>query len=201
MVIIREYCDSDEPGWVRCRLIPFLDCSYYDDVRRNKEQYNNPSICLVAEENGQIVGIIDVEYENSIGDVCYLKGDLGATIWHLGVLPENRQNYVATKLWEAAKNALLKKGIKRFEVWTQDDSAANKWYEKQGFLFKESYLNAFIQGTPADDVIKEYINIDGAGEIYGIRTLNFEAPIERKSELQKSCYRLHEVKLFELRIG
>lgn len=197
-MIIRDYKEEDETGWVRCRVISFLDCSYYDDIKKEKETYENPSICLVAEENGIIVGIIDAEYERAIGEVCYLKGDLGATIWHLGVLPEYRSEGVATKLFEAMKDRLIKKGIKRIEVWTQDDIAANKWYEKQGFQQKEAYLNAYVRGTCKDELIKKYINLDNIGDIYGIRNFNFEAPIERKEELLQLCYRLHEVKVYEL---
>ena len=69
---------------------------------------------------------------------------MGAVIWHLGVLPEYRFKGIATKLWNMAKQMLIDKGIKRCEVWTQDDIPANKWYAKQGFIFKEAYLNAFI---------------------------------------------------------
>ena len=164
-----------------------------------KEIYKNPSICLVAEENHEVIGLIDVEYEQNIGDVCCFKGELGATIWHLGVLPEYRSQGVATKLWNMAKAMLLHKSIKRFEVWTQDDIAANIWYQKQGFKIKDAYLNAFIKGTKKDEIIKKFINLDNAGTIYGIRCFNFEAPIERKEELQQICYRLHEVRGYELK--
>lgn len=197
---IREYRKTDEPGWVRCRLISFLDSSYFDDIRHEKELYDHLSVSLVAEENEQIVGIIDVEYEETIGEVCYLKGSLGATIWHLGVLPEYRNKNVATSLWEAAKAVIVGKGVERIEVWTQDDIAANRWYEKQGFTLRESYLNAFIRGGKDNEVIRKYINFDQAGDVLGIRCLNFEAPIERKQELEEICYRLHEVRVYELNI-
>lgn len=188
-MIIRDYEDKDEAGWVRCRLLSFLDCSYFDDVRKTKETYEHPAICLVAEHNKQIVGLIDLEYEEN--DVR------GATIWHLGVLPEYRGQGIAAKLWNTAKQILLKKGIRHFEVWTQDDIGSNKWYERQGFSLKEAYLNAFLRGIPQDERIKKYINLENLGDIYGIRCFNFEAPIERKAELSQFCYRLHEVRLYE----
>lgn len=198
--IIRAYQDSDELGWVRCRLLSFLDSSYRDDVRDSKETYEHPSICFVAEDAGQIAGLIDIEYETVPGEVCYRKGTLGATIWHLGVMPEYRRQHVATQLWQRAKEALIEKGIARFEVWTQDDVSANRWYEAQGFLLKESYLNAFLKGGPKDAHIQKYIRLDEIGEIYGVRCFNFEAPLERKAELQEICYRLHEVRLYELQL-
>ena len=197
-MIIREYRNNDEKGWVRCRLLSFLDCSYYDDVRQEKELYEHPSICLIAEDNGITVGLIDVEYEEFEGDVCYFDGGLGAVIWHIGIIPEYRRQGIATELWNTAKVALLNKGITRVEVWTQDDEAANEWYKRNGFEYKEAYLNAFIKGTSKDDIIREYIRLDIADEIFGIRCLNFEAPLDRKDELEKICYRLHEVRVYEL---
>ncbi|MCL2500951.1 MAG: GNAT family N-acetyltransferase [Defluviitaleaceae bacterium] len=195
---IREYTDADEKGWVQCRLLSFLDSSYFDDVKRDKEKYENPSVCYVAEENEMIVGFIDIEFETVAGDVCYFKDGLGAVIWHLGVLPKYRRKGIAMKLWNVAKSILIEKGITHFEVWTQDDNASTAWYENQGFVFKEAYLNAFIQGSTQDDVIKQYINMDNAGEIWGIKNFNFEAPLERKKELEQVCHRLHEVRLYIL---
>ena len=53
---IREYANADEKGWLACRVVSFLDCSYFNDVKTEKETYLQPSICLVAEENGKIIG-------------------------------------------------------------------------------------------------------------------------------------------------
>ena len=196
-IVIRQYKSEDEAQWVRSRLLAFLDSSYFDDIRKTKEIYEHPSLCLVAEEKGQIIGFMDVEYEGKKGDVCYLDGELGAVIWHLGVLPEYRRQGIAAKLWAAAREAISSYGIERVEVWTQDDAASNGWYESQGFLFKEAYLNAFLRGTTEDDTVKKYLQPDHLGDIYGIRCFNFEAPMERKDELSKICYRLHEVRLYE----
>lgn len=199
MIIIRNYTREDETAWLRCRLASFLDCSYCDDVERKRPEYQNPSLCLVADDNRKIVGFLDVEYECTPGDVCYLEGGLGAVIWNLGVLPEYRKQSLASKMWESAKSALVQRGIVRFEVWTQDDKPANTWYQKQGFELKGAYLNAFVRGTAKDEIIRRFVNLNCIGNIMGIRCLNFEAPIERKAELQKICYRLHEVRVYELR--
>ncbi|HEY8364376.1 MAG TPA: GNAT family N-acetyltransferase, partial [Haloplasmataceae bacterium] len=113
-MIIRDYNPKDELAWLRCRLMAFLDCSYFDDVKRKKDVYENPSINLVAEKDSQIVGFIDIEYQP----------EKSATIWDLGVLPEYRCLSIATKLFNEAKARLLKLGVKRIEVWTQDDIEA-----------------------------------------------------------------------------
>ena len=55
-MVIREYTKNDELEWLRCRVLSFLDCSYYNDVLTHREIYENDSICLVAEEDGNIIG-------------------------------------------------------------------------------------------------------------------------------------------------
>ena len=195
---IRKYKDTDKNSWIRCRVISFMDSSYYDDVQNFREKYENPSVKLVAIDNNNVVGFLDVEYENEPGDVCYFKGQKGGVIWHLGVLPEYRNQKIATMLWNKAKEMLINESVKRIEVWTQDDKPATKWYVKQGFQMKEAYLNAFVRGNEKTPIIQKYINFNSIGEIYGIRSLNFEAPIERKSELEKVCYRLYEVRVYEV---
>ena len=197
MINIRDYVDADESDWVRCRLISFLDSSYYDDVKTAKETYEHPSLCLVAEVDNAIVGFIDIEYEKNVGDVCYLNGKLGAVMWNLGVLPEYRQQGIASMMLECAKEKLQELGIKRIEAWTQDDKLSTRWYEKQDFKLKEAYINAYVEGSLNDGIIKKYFNIENLGNVLGLRCLNFEAPIEHRAELEKFCYRLHEVRLYE----
>lgn len=200
-MVIREYRDEDERGWIYCRLISFLETSYFDDVKRKKELYENSSLSIVAEKDGNIIGILDIEYERKKGELCYLKGELGGVIWNLAVLPQYRNISVANKMLNYAKSRLIKLGITRFEAWTQEDEEANNWYEKQGFVRRVEYLNAFIKGNSSDDIIKDFINLKNCGEIFGVRSFNFEAPIERKKELKEVCYRLHEVRLYELELS
>ena len=52
MIEIRAYEEKDENQWLRCRVVSFLDCSYYNDVLQEKEKYKNDTVSLVAEENG-----------------------------------------------------------------------------------------------------------------------------------------------------
>ena len=78
--------------------------------------------------------------------------------------------------------------------------AATQWYLKQGFLFREAYLNAYLKGNANNSILQSFISFENIGEVYGIRNFNFEAPIERKEELEKICYRLHEVRVYEMNI-
>jgi hypothetical protein len=69
-MFVRPYQTEDEIGWVRCRVLSFLDTAYYDNVLQVKETYNNPAIELIAIEGDQVVGLLDIEYEVEEGTVC-----------------------------------------------------------------------------------------------------------------------------------
>ena len=40
-MIIRNYTDKDEQGWLRCRVLSFLNTAYFDNVLNKKEIYEN----------------------------------------------------------------------------------------------------------------------------------------------------------------
>ena len=129
-----------------------MGCSYYNDVLTRREQYENDSICLVAEEAGKIIGLIDIEIEPEAGSLCVAGRESGAVIWHLAVLPEYRWNHVAVSLWEEAEKQLSRKGIRYCEVWTQEDEASNCWYLSQGFhnIQDRNWLRCYARPSQAD---------------------------------------------------
>lgn len=191
---IREYTDSDELGWVRCRVLSFLDSSYYNDVLTRREKYENDAICLVAEEDGKIVGLMDVEIEKEQGDLCVAGNRPGAVIWHLAVLPEYRRRKVAALLWEEAQRQLASKEIKWCEVWTQEDEPANCWYISQGFhnLNERNWLRCYASPSKAD----WFLNRENVGKIYGVEEMVFEVAASRRDEIAAYCYRIDEVRLY-----
>ena len=99
---IRPYRAGDERGWVVCRVLSFLDSAFHDDVRQSKERYEHDAIELVAELDGEIVGLIDVECESEPGTVCESRPGLGAMIWHLAVHPDHQRRGIATDLLREA---------------------------------------------------------------------------------------------------
>lgn len=108
---IREYSKSDEKEWLKCRLLSFYDCSYCDNIIHKKDEYAEKDINLVAVDNNEIIGFLDVE-------ICNNSTDIKGIIWDLGV-----------------------------------------------------------------------------------RSVNFEVSLDRKDELKKKFYRVHEVRLYELKLG
>src|SRR5690625_7441727 len=99
---IRFYRKEDERGWVRCRVLSFLDTAYFDNVLKEKEQYENPSLEFVAVEEGQIVGLLDIEYEVEEQTVCSRGTGCGGMIWDMAVHAESRRQGIATQLLQEA---------------------------------------------------------------------------------------------------
>jgi len=121
-----------------------LDTAFYDDVRRSKEHYEHPAIELVAQRNGEIVGLIDVECEEQPGTVCEERPGLGGMIWHLAVHPDHQRRGVATALLRETERRARPHGLGRLEAWTRDDPGSRAWYESSGFELVQSYLNVYI---------------------------------------------------------
>jgi len=191
-VKVREYKDTDGFQWVRCRVLSFLDSAYFDNVLREKENYENPSIELVAEIDNKIIGLIDIEYETEKGKVCYNTNELGGVIWHLAVLPEYRKLGVATLLLSEAIDRLKGKGIKKLEAWTRDDKWVNDWYKHRGFNWKESYLHVYAEDNECDKITQSKIN-----ELFICSSFAHYIG-EDKENIKKSFKRVHECNLYEL---
>jgi len=191
---IRKYSKKDEQGWLRCRVVSFLDSAYFDNVIQKKEIYENPVIELIAEINNQLVGLIDVEYENKIGNVGYKQDELTAVIWHLAVLPEFRKQGIATKLLRKASSFLKQNNIKILQAWTRDDKFVLDWYKNRGFKKKESYYHVFTSGNECDKIAESKIK-----NLYICNT--FCHYLGNNSEKIKNEFeRIHECSLFEKEI-
>ena len=193
-MIIRNYVPSDERKWLNCRAISFLSSSYYNDVLTKKENYENETVSLVAEEDNKIDGLIEIEIEQSVGNLCVAGNQRGAVIWHLAVLPEYRRKKLASLLWSEAQKSLISKGVLYCEVWTQEDIPANSWYLSKGFanIERHNWLRCYARSSRID----WFLNKENVGNIYGVEEMIFEAPTQRRDELLKYCYRIDEVRLY-----
>lgn len=59
---------------------------------------------LVAIENNQVVGLIDIECEIQTGTICSKKKNLGGMVWHIAVHPDFRRTGIAYQLLCEAEN-------------------------------------------------------------------------------------------------
>lgn len=192
---IREYSPDDESGWVRCRVLSFLDTAYFDNVLKEKEKYNNPSIELVAVEGEQIVGILDIEYEIKEGTVCSRGTGLGGMIWHIAVHPDFRRKGIGTLLLKKAEQLSKEMKLNRLEAWTRDDDWVNNWYEKSGFLQVDSYLHVFLEGG---EELKGHIKSE-VSDLYPVHTFAHYVGVE-KEVIKGKFSRVHECICFEKKL-
>ena len=153
-LIIRPYNSSDEENWLKCRLVSFHDSAYYDDVYTKKPTFDNPSLELVAEINGKIVGIIDLEKDNKDGSVCYCKTGLGAMVWTIAVLPDYRRLGIASQLILKSVDWAKSKEIDFIEAWTRDDKWVLDWYESLDFNRFHSYWHIYFKGDNAKSLFE-----------------------------------------------
>ena len=191
-MVIRNYSDLDEKAWLYCRVVSFLDCSYFNDVKTSKDIYEHLSISLVAEEDNRIIGFIDVEIDSD--DLTCSNGERGAVIWHLGVLPEYRNQKIAKQLWLQAKEQLIQLGIHYCEVWTQQDIPANQFYVGNGFALnnEQTWLRCYLAGEACMKLMKEE-SLDG---IYGAEEMIIDIPRGEREKWVDKCYRVDEVRLY-----
>jgi ribosomal protein S18 acetylase RimI-like enzyme len=197
---IRPYEHGDEPGWVRCRVLSFLDSAYFDDVAREKTRYTNPAIELVAESaavgsaRGLIAGFIDVECEKTAGSVCSARPGLAGMIWNLGVHPDHRGRGLASGLLRHAIGLAIEKGIERLEVWTRDDPGVLAWYESKGFKLINTYLHVYLGYDEAGQVLDS--------DMPGLRPVkvfcHFSKDPARFEEIRQRFERVHDCNLLEL---
>lgn len=193
-MVIRDYSESDEKEWLYCRVVSFLDCSYYNDVKTRKETYEHPSICLVAEAYNRVVGFIDVEIDSD--DLTCNMGERGAVIWHLGVLPEYRKMNVAKQLWLSVKKRLLQLDIHYCEAWTQQDVPANQFYIRNGFVMDEAqtWLRCYVAGEECMRLLKE----DSLNDMYGPEEIIIDVPNTQRDKWIDKSYRMDEVRLYKI---
>ena len=153
-LIIRSYNSSDEEGWLKCRLVSFHDSAYYDDVYTQKPIFDNPSLELVAEIDGKIIGVLDLEKDNKDGSICYCKSGLGAMVWTIAVLPDYRRFGIASQLILKVVDWAKSKDIDFIEAWTRDDKWVLDWYESVGFYRFHSYWHIYFKGDNAKSLFE-----------------------------------------------
>lgn len=191
---IREYCVEDEREWVECRLLSFLDSTYYKDVKKEKEKYPNHSLEYLAIEDGKVVGFIDVELNSD--DLTQNKEN-GAIIWNLGVLPSYRGKGIANSLWEKVKEELKRKSFSYCELWTQDDKPANDFYRKVGFVQKSEFT--YLRCRPKE--VRQTIRLsDDEMKDYFVEDMLFQASYLEKEKLEKICKDIVEVRLYAINL-
>lgn len=154
LLIIRPFRRQDEVAWLRCRMGAFLDSAYWDDLQRSKPCYQNQALELVAEVDKQIVGIIDIEKEETPGELCSERTGNRAMIWTVAIFPEHRRQGIARALLDRAISWCQDQGVTHLEAWTRDDCWVRKWYEECGFVSFYSYWHIWLDREESRTLIQ-----------------------------------------------
>jgi len=191
---IRDYQVTDEIGWVRCRVLSFLNTAYFDNVLQKKETYAQPAIELVAIADQQVIGLLDIEYEVRPHTVCSRGEGLGGMIWHIAVHPDYQRKGVAHQLLQEAEKRAQEKKLNRLEAWTRDDQWVNNWYINNQFSIVDSYLQVFMD----NEELKHAVTAD-IPELYPVQAFAHYVGKERE-KIKERFARVHECFCFEKKL-
>lgn len=129
-VEIREYRPGDESEWMRVHaIILSISHAWNYSIQERPDYAGHESTRLVALHDGKIIGLTDVQYDNEIGDTCFLKDSRGGYVLEFGRLPEFTGGRIGERLIAATIEDAKKKGIHRLEYWTQD-RGAQRYYRR-----------------------------------------------------------------------
>lgn len=130
---VREYTPADEASWLRCRVLAFLDTSFFDAVVPAKPALEAPGLELVAlDENGTVVALMDTGIERGL-----------ATIDTVAVHPDHRRHGLGQRLLERTKGWARSAGATTLDAWTRDDEGTLAWYRAAGFAESDHYLHVY----------------------------------------------------------
>jgi ribosomal protein S18 acetylase RimI-like enzyme len=131
--LIRDYLDTDEASWLRCRVLGFLNTSYYDDVWRVHPE-STDGWSLVAATDGQVIAICEAS-----------SAPHGATIDTIVVHPDHQRTGLGSALVEELIRRLQRSGVSQLDAWTRDDPGTLAWYQACGFEVRYRYLHVFAE--------------------------------------------------------
>jgi ribosomal protein S18 acetylase RimI-like enzyme len=172
---LRDYTPADEPGWLRCRVLGFLDTAYFDDVATAKP---DRAIELVAIGNDEVVGLLDASIDGT-----------DATIETIVVHPDHRRRGIAHALLEEACTRLTARGALQVDAWTRDDDGTLAWYDAHGFVEARRYLHVYAS-TP-----QEAASFADRPDLMP-RSGFFHAWIEHEDTLRAEFQRVHVCRQF-----
>jgi GNAT superfamily N-acetyltransferase len=187
-VVIRPYEERDERAWLRCRLLAFFDSAFFDAVEREKQRYDRPAIELVAEEEGEVIGLLDLECDS---DGLADRPGRGGMIWHLATHPDWQRRGVASTLLAEAERGARGHGLLRLEAWTRDDAHVQRWYDHHGFSQIDSYLHVYLER----DDLQAF-----DGELRLVKAFAHYTGAERE-KIRGLYKRVHDDVLYEKRLG
>lgn len=134
-LLIRPYRPADERDWLRCRVLSFLGTAYFDDLATQRPRYDEPSIELVAEHAGVLVGVLDLTLPDDPTGT--------GTVETVAVHPDHLERGMATAMLDEAVR-LAAGRCSHVEAWTRDDETTLRWYAARGMVEDSHYLHVYV---------------------------------------------------------
>lgn len=159
---IREYRAEDEPEWMRVHaIILSISHSWNYSIQERPLYEGHESTKLVAVLEGKIVGLIDTQFDNEPGELCFVKDSRGGYVLEFGRLPECAGQALGPLLMEAARADAEKKGFRRLEYWSQD-RAAQRFYARLGIKEIGRHYRFRIKPTQevSDLMMKDFVGVE-----------------------------------------
>lgn len=161
-ITIRPYAPEDEAEWMRAHAIIMSTSHAWNYTIQERPDYaGHQSTRLVACADGAIVGMTDVQYDNTPGEICFLKDSRGGYVLEFGRLPEWGGRRIGERLIAAAIEDAARQGFGRLEFWTQD-RAAQRYYRRLGM--NEIGRHYRFRMKPPEDVgarlMQDYVGIE-----------------------------------------
>jgi ribosomal protein S18 acetylase RimI-like enzyme len=129
---IREYRPEDREEWMRVHAIILSISHAWNYTIQERPLYEGyESTKLVAVAGARIIGLTDAQYDNTPGELCFLKDSRGGYVLEFGRLPEYAGHHIGKRLIDATIEDAKRKGFHRLEYWTQD-RAAQRFYVRLG---------------------------------------------------------------------
>ena len=175
---LRDYTPADETSWLRCRVLAFLDTTYYDDVVTAKPR-RETGLELVAIDGDQVIGLLDASVSGT-----------ESTIETIAVHPDHRRLGVASGLLAEMCARLRSRGVRQVDAWTRDDEGTLAWYRAEGFVQVMRYLHVYASDA------EEAASVFGGRTELTPRAGFFHAGVEHEDVLRRQFRRVYSCRRF-----
>lgn len=168
---IRTYNDEDEEDWLNTWGQAAVTSYAWAALWHRKPRYERQALELVVELNSEIVGFMDVEIENTAGELGLLTDAPCGFVWEFGVRPDHQGEGIARLMIERARGWLKEQGIARMEFWSADEKAQS-FYRHMGMSEIERHWQFYMK-LPRP--VREQL----AADKVGVFTVYGNCPVDR----------------------
>lgn len=161
-ITVREYQPEDEREWMKVHaIIMSISHAWNYSIQERPDYKGYTATRLVAVLDDRIVGLIDVQYENEPGELCFQKDSRGGYVLEFGRLPEYGGAGLGKLLMDAAAVDAKRLGFNRLEYWSQD-RRAQRYYRRLGLKEISRHYRFRFKPPQAiqDELMKDCVGVE-----------------------------------------